>query len=54
MAEVANAGEHHGEAEAIGGGDDFLVAQGTARLNRSRDAVGGGLFKPVRKREEGI
>ena len=31
--EVAHAGEDHGEAGFIGGGDDFIVADGAAGLD---------------------
>src|SRR3989304_776867 len=34
--EVADAGEKHGEAEAVGGGDDFGIADGAAGLNHRR------------------
>jgi hypothetical protein len=33
MPEVADAGENHGEAEAVCRGDDFRIADGAARLN---------------------
>jgi hypothetical protein len=40
--EVADAGEDHGEAEAVGGGDDFGVADGAAGLDDGGDATDGG------------
>ena len=33
MAEVADAGEQHGDAGGVGGGDDLLVAHAAARLD---------------------
>ena len=47
MPEVADAGEHHGGAGAVGGGDHLVVAQAAARLDRGR---GAGLAAPPRGR----
>jgi AICAR transformylase/IMP cyclohydrolase PurH len=33
VAEVADAGEDHGQAQAVGGVDDFVVADRSSRLN---------------------
>ena len=38
MPEVAHAGEDHGNAMFVGGGDDFIIAHRTARLNDCRCA----------------
>src|SRR5699024_3848772 len=38
MPEVADAGEDHGDAVLVGGGDDFAVAHRTARLDHRLDA----------------
>ena len=54
MPEVPHAGEHHGDAMLVGGGDDFVVAHGTARLDYRRDAGGGGVVEAVAEREEGV
>jgi hypothetical protein len=52
--EVAETGEHHGEAGRVGGGDDLLVPQGSARLDdRRRAGIDGGL-KAVGEGEEGV
>ena len=39
VAEAANAGEHHREAEAVGGGDDVGVIHRAAGLDQRGDAV---------------
>src|SRR6185369_13365871 len=54
VAEVTVAGEHHGQAMLVGGGDDFLVAHRTARLD---DGLGTGFshhVDAVAEREEGV
>ena len=53
VAEVADAGEDHGEVEAIGGGDDVFVAHRAARLNDGRRSGLRHDFESVGKREEG-
>src|ERR1700732_1941893 len=52
--EMAHAVEDHGEAEAVGGGDDIVVAHGAARLNDRGGAGFGGFFHAVWKWEEGV
>src|SRR5258708_37856935 len=52
--EMAHAGEDHGEAEAVGGGDDIIVAHGAAGLNYCGGAGFRGFFPAVREREEGV
>jgi len=54
VAEVADAGEDHGEVEAIGGGDDVLVADRASGLD---DGGGSGLgygFESIGKGKEGV
>src|SRR5688572_12368448 len=61
MQEVALAGEHHGETEVVGVGDQLLVAHGPARLDhdgdaggdRGVDAVGEGIERVARRRTAG-
>src|SRR5687767_13647488 len=50
MAEVAHAGEHHGHAVLVGGGDDFFVTLAAARLHDGRDAIFSGYVDAVAKR----
>ena len=52
--EVASACEGHRHASLVGGGDDFLVALGAARLYRRGRACLGGGDEAVGEREEGI
>src|SRR5579863_5580605 len=54
MAEMAYGGEDHGEAEAVGGGGDFVVAHGAAGLDDGGDSVLGGFLDAVGEREEGV
>src|ERR1017187_3592749 len=54
MAEVADAGEDHGDAEAVGGGDDLIVAYGTAGLNEGGGAILDGFFDAIGKGKEGV
>ena len=54
MPEMADAGEDHGYAKAVGGGDDVLIFDGAAGLD---DGGGSGLgygFKAVGEREKGV
>ncbi len=54
MPEMANAGEDHGHAQLVGGGDHFFVAYRAAGLD---DGGGSGLgygFKAVGERKEGV
>ncbi len=51
---MTHAGEDHGEAEAVGGGDDVGIANGAAGLDDGGCAGFSDDFKPIRKREEGI
>ncbi len=55
MPEMANAGEDHGQAEAVGGGDDILIFDGTTRLDDGgcAPACDDG-FKAVGEGEEGV
>ena len=41
MPKVPHPGEHHREAQAVGGVDDFVVAAGAAGLDDGADAVAG-------------
>ena len=52
--EVAHAGEDHGQARRVGRIDDFLVAQGAARLNNCGGTRVNGCLQPVGKGKEGI
>src|ERR1700730_14681948 len=52
--EVAHAGEDHGEAEVIGGGDDFGIFHGAAWLNNGGGSGFGGFFDAVGEWEEGV
>jgi hypothetical protein len=54
MSEVAHASEDHGEAEAVGGFNDFLIAHGSPRLNDRSCACLCDLLYAVGKREKGI
>src|SRR6185437_8290194 len=52
--EVAHAGEDHGDAGLVGGGDHFIVAQRAARLNDRGGAGGHGGFETIGKGKERI
>ena len=54
VAEVANAGQDHGQSQAVGGGDDFIVPDGASGLDYSGSASFGDLFHAVRKGKESI
>ena len=54
VAEVTHSGKDHGEAEAVGGGDDVSVADGAAGLDDGGGAGLGDDLKTIGKREEGI
>ena len=54
MAEVAGAGEGHGEVAFVGGGDDFGVAHGAAGLDGGGGAGFGSGDEAVGEGEEGI
>ena len=54
MTEVAEAGEDHGDALLVGGGDDFGVAHRAARLDDGGGAGLGQHVEAVTEREEGI
>ena len=47
MFEVPNAGEDHGQAVFVRGGDYFVVADGASRLDHRGDAVFGGFVEAV-------
>ena len=51
---MAHAGEYHGHAVFIGGGDGFLVAHRPTRLNDGADTGFGGLVDAIAEREEGV
>src|SRR5690606_12145731 len=54
VAEVAHAGEYHGNARFIRGVDHFLVAHRAAGLDHRADADGGGIVDAIAEREEGV
>src|SRR5215470_2669718 len=54
MPEVAHAGEDHGEAGGVGGGDDRVVAQRTAGLDHGFGAGVGDRLQAIGKGEEGV
>ena len=54
MAEVPDSGEDHGEAEAVGGGDDVVILDGAAGLDDGGSAGSGNGFESVGEREEGV
>ena len=54
VAEVANAGEEHGQAEAVGGGDDFGVALRASGLNDGGGSGLGDFFDAIGEGEEGV
>ncbi len=54
VSEVARAGEDHGHAAFVGGGDDFFVADGAAGLDGAGGAGVGGGEESVGEGEEGV
>ncbi len=54
MPEVANAGEDHGYAEPVGGGDDVLILYRSARLNHGSCSRCSHRFKTIRKGKESV
>src|SRR5579859_6356291 len=52
VAEVADSGEDHGEAETVGGGDHVVVLDGTSGLNDGCGSGGCHGLKTVGEREE--
>lgn len=52
VAEVAGAGENHGHAAFVGGGDDFFVADGAAGLDGAGGSGVGGCEETVGEGEE--
>ena len=54
MPEMSPAGEDHGDAEFIAGGDDFIIPLGAARLNDGLDPRCVNLVDAVPKREKGV
>ena len=51
---MTHAGEDHGHAGFVGGGNDFFVADRAARLDHAADAYLGGIVDTVAEREEGV
>src|SRR5690554_3023356 len=51
---MAHAGEHHGHAVLVGGGDHFRIAHGTAGLDYRADAGRMSLVDTVAERKERI
>src|SRR6266567_1813393 len=54
MTEVADAGKEHGQAQAVGGGDDFGIALRTAGLNDGGSSGFGDFFNAIGEGEEGV
>src|SRR5207248_579861 len=54
VAEVAHAGEHHGDAALVGRGDHLVVTHAAARLYHRRGARFGERFEAVTERKEGV
>jgi hypothetical protein len=54
VTEVADAGEQHGQAEAICSRDDFGIALRAAGLDDRRRSGFGDFFDAVGKREKGV
>ena len=54
MPEVPHAGEHHGDAVLVGGGDHLVVAHRAARLDHRRGAGLGRREQAVGEGEEGV
>ena len=54
VAEVAHAGEHHGDAVLVGSGKHFFVTHGATRLDDGLNTCFSDFFHVIRKWEEGI
>src|SRR3712207_4128988 len=54
MEEVPFAGEDHGHAVLVGGSDQLVAAEGTARLDHHRDLGGGCSVEAVAERVERV
>ena len=54
MAEVAHVGEDHRDTVLVGGGNHFVVADRTTRLDHAGNAYSGCRIDTVTEREEGI
>ena len=54
VAEMAHAGEDHGNAGFVGCVNHFLIAHGAAGLDNCADAHLGGVVDAVAEREEGV
>ena len=54
MAEVADSGEEHGQAQAVGGGDNFLIALRASGLNDGGGSGFGDFLDAVGEGEEGV
>ncbi len=54
MAEVADAGEDHGDAKTVGGGDHFLIADRAAGLDDGGCSGCGYGFQAIGEGKEGV
>src|SRR5437763_1972070 len=54
VSEVPHSGEDHGQSEAVGSLDDFLIADRAAGLNNRRGTGFGNFLDSIRKGEEGV
>src|SRR6476469_1097428 len=54
MLEVAGSSKEHCDSGGFSCGDDFTVANGTARLHDRGDSGGNSRFNPIRKGQEGV
>ena len=54
MPKVAHSGEHHRQAQAVGGIDDFLIAARATGLYDGGDAVAGDFFHSVGEGKKGV
>jgi hypothetical protein len=54
MAEVADAGEDHGDSEFVGGGDHFLIADRASGLDDGGGSRSGDRFQAIGKGEESV
>ncbi len=54
MAEVAHVGEEHRNTVLVGGGNHFVITDGTARLDYAGHARSGGGINTVAEREERV
>ena len=54
MAEMAHAGEHHGNAVLIGSGNHFFITHGAARVDNRLNALLGNHINAVAEGEEGV